>query len=29
MVMIELYEGPSRRHFAIEITHRKILDVGY
>jgi hypothetical protein len=29
MVMRELHEGPLRGHFAIEITHRKILDVGY
>jgi hypothetical protein len=29
MVMRELHEGPSGRHFATEITHRKILDVGY
>ncbi len=28
-VMIKLHEGPSRGHFAIEITQRKILDVGY
>jgi hypothetical protein len=29
MVMRELYEGLSRGHFAIEITQKKILDVGY
>ncbi len=29
MVMTELHVGPSRGHFAIEITQRKILDVGY
>jgi hypothetical protein len=29
MVMKKLHERPSRRHFAIEITQRKILDVGY
>jgi hypothetical protein len=29
MVMKELHEGPLRRHFAIEIMHKKILDVGY
>jgi hypothetical protein len=29
MVMKELHEGPFGRHFAIEITQRKILDVGY
>jgi hypothetical protein len=29
MVMKELHEGPSRGHFATEITQRKILDVGY
>jgi hypothetical protein len=29
MVMRELHEGPLRRHFANEITQRKILDVGY
>jgi len=28
MVMKELH-GPSRRHFAIEITQRKILDAKY
>jgi hypothetical protein len=27
--MKELHEGPSRKHFATEITQRKILDVGY
>ncbi len=27
--MRELHEGPSKRHFATEITQRKILDVGY
>jgi hypothetical protein len=27
--MKELHEGPLRRHFATEIMHRKILDVGY
>jgi hypothetical protein len=27
--MKELHEGPSRRHSAIEITQRKILDAGY
>ncbi len=29
MVMRELHEGPSRGHFAIEITHKKILDARY
>jgi hypothetical protein len=29
MVMKKLHEGPLRRHFAIEITQRKILDVEY
>jgi hypothetical protein len=29
MVMKELHERPSGGHIAIEITHRKILDVGY
>ncbi len=29
MVMKELHEGPLGGHFAIEITHRKILDAGY
>jgi hypothetical protein len=29
MVMKGLHEGPLRGHFAIEIMHRKILDVGY
>jgi hypothetical protein len=29
MVMKELHEGPIGRHFAIEITQRKILDAGY
>jgi hypothetical protein len=29
MMMKEMHEGSSRRHFAIEITQRKILDVGY
>ncbi len=29
MVMIELHEGPSGRHSAIEIMQNKILDVGY
>ncbi len=29
MVMSELHERPSGRHFAIEITQIKILDVGY
>ncbi len=29
MVMKELHEGPSRGHFAIEITQRKILDARY
>ncbi len=27
--MRKLREGPLRQHFAIEITQRKILDVGY
>jgi hypothetical protein len=27
--MKELHEGASRRHFATEITQRKILDAGY
>ncbi len=27
--MKKLHEGPLERHFAIEITQRKILDVGY
>jgi hypothetical protein len=27
--MRELHEGPLRRHFAIEITQRKILDARY
>ncbi len=29
MVMKELHEGPSKRHFATEIMQRKILDTGY
>jgi len=29
MVMKKLHEGPSRGHFEMEITQRKILDVGY
>ncbi len=29
MVMKELHEGPSGRHFVMEIMQRKILDVGY
>ncbi len=29
MVMKELHQGPLGEHFAIEITQRKILDVGY
>ncbi len=29
MVMRELHEGPSRGHFATEVTQKKILDVGY
>jgi hypothetical protein len=29
MMMKELHEGLARRHFAIEITQRKILDVRY
>ncbi len=29
MVMKESHEGPLGRHFAIEIMHKKILDVGY
>jgi hypothetical protein len=29
MVMKELQKKPSRGHFAIEITQRKILDAGY
>ncbi len=29
MVMKEMYEGPSRKHFTTGITQRKILDVGY
>ncbi len=29
MVMRKLYEGPLEGHFAIEITHKNILDVGY
>jgi hypothetical protein len=29
MVMKKLHEGPSRGHFAMEITQRNILDVGY
>ncbi len=29
MAMRELHEGPLGGHFAIEITHKKILDVGY
>jgi hypothetical protein len=29
MVIRELHEGPLKRHFAIEITRRRILDVGY
>jgi hypothetical protein len=29
MVMKKLHERPSWRHFAIEITQRKILDAGY
>ncbi len=29
MVMKKLHERPLRRHFAIEITQRKILDVRY
>jgi hypothetical protein len=28
-VMKELHEGTVRRHFAIEITHKKILNVAY
>jgi hypothetical protein len=27
MVMRELHEGPSKGHFAIQIMHRKILDI--
>ncbi len=27
--MRKLHEGPLRRHFATEITQRKIFDVGY
>jgi hypothetical protein len=27
--MKELHEGPLGWHFVIEITHKKILDVGY
>ncbi len=27
--MKELHEGPSKGHFVIKITHKKILDVGY
>jgi hypothetical protein len=27
--MKEVHEGPSGRHFAIEVMQRKILDVGY
>jgi len=29
MVMKELHEGPLGGHFVIEITQRKILDIGY
>jgi hypothetical protein len=29
MVMRELHERPSGRHFATKITQRKKLDVGY
>jgi hypothetical protein len=29
MVIKELHEGPSRRHFVIEVTERNILNVGY
>ncbi len=29
MVMREMHERPSRGHFVIETTQRKILDVGY
>jgi hypothetical protein len=29
MMMKELHEGPSGRHFATKITQWKILDVGY
>jgi hypothetical protein len=29
MVMKELHEGPLGRHFAMEITQRKILDARY
>ncbi len=29
MVMKELHEGPSKRHFATEIMQRKILDARY
>ncbi len=29
MVMRKLHEGPSKGHFAIEITQRKILDARY
>jgi hypothetical protein len=29
MVMKKLHEGPLGGHFAIEITLKKILDVGY
>jgi hypothetical protein len=29
MVMRELHEEPSRRHFATEIMHRKILVANY
>jgi len=29
IVMRELHEGPSRGHFATEITQKKILDTRY
>jgi hypothetical protein len=29
MVMKELHEGLSKRHFATKMMQRKILDVGY
>jgi hypothetical protein len=29
MVIKELHEGPSKRHFAIEVMQRKILDARY
>jgi hypothetical protein len=29
MMMKEMHEGPLGGHFAIEITQKKILDVGY